>query len=125
MKEFYGKENKINDFEIKIGGARKNKKEAHKKTPLPKMNNPGNFLLIIRNNIWSETNGEELAASGIPQGIAYWREEIQKAIPLHPSNADKLSKINYFNIVSELKEQVNQVNEPEDVESFYLPTLPN
>lgn len=112
-------EKKINDFGMKIGGARKDKKEESKENPLPKMNNPGNFLLISRDNIWPETNGEELVASGVPQGIAYWREQIRKAIPPHPSKADERSMINYFNIVSELKEQVNQVNEPEDVESFY------
>lgn len=112
-------EKKINDFGMKIDGARKNKKEENKETPLPKMSNPENFLLIGRDNIWPETNGEELVASGIPQGIAYWREQIRKAIPPHPSKADERSMINYFNVVSELKEQVNQVNEPEDVESFY------
>lgn len=112
-------EKKINDFGMKIGGARKDKKEESKENPLPKMNNPGNFLLISRDNIWPETNGEELVASGVPQGIAYWREQIRKAIPPHPSKADERSMINYFNIVSELKEQVNQVNEPADVESFY------
>ena len=112
-------EKKINDFGMKIGGARKDKKEESKENPLPKMNNPGNFLLISRDNIWPETNGEELVASGVPQGIAYWREQIRKTIPPHPSKADERSMINYFNIVSELKEQVNQVNKPEDVKSFY------
>ncbi len=112
-------EKKINDFGMKISGARKNKKEENKETPLPKMNNPGNFLLISRDNIWPETNGEELIASGVPQGIAYWREQIRKAIPPYPSNADERSMINYFNVVSELRDQVNQVNEPENVESFY------
>lgn len=110
---------KISDFGIKISGARKNKRSETIENALPKMNNPGNFLLINRDNIWPETNGEELVSSGIPQGIAYWREQIRKTIPPNPVKADERSMINYFNIVSELRDQANQVNAPEDVESFF------
>ena len=73
---------------------------------LLQLNHPGNFLLICRDNIWPETNGEELVTSGILQGVAFWREQIRKAIPPHPENADEVSMVNYFNVISELRDQV-------------------
>lgn len=112
-------ERMIQDFGMEIVGARKNKNKENKEETLPKLNHPGNFLLICRDNIWPETNGEELVASGIPQGVAYWREQIRKAIPPHPENADEVSMVNYFNVISELRDQVNQVNDAARVESFF------
>ncbi len=112
-------EKTIKDFGMKIEGARKNKDKKKQEKIIPELKNPGNFLLICRDNIWPETNGEKLIASGIPQGVAYWREEIRKAIPSHPANADEVSMINYFNTVSELRDQVNQVNGAAGVDSFF------
>ncbi len=112
-------ERTIQDFGIKIEGARKDKKKESKEKNLPKLNHPGNFLLICRDNIWPETKGEELVASGIPQGVAYWREQIRKALPSHPENADELSMVNYFNVISELRDHVSQVNDVAGVESFF------
>ena len=112
-------ERTIQDFGIKIEGARKDKKKESKEETLPILKRPGNFLLICRDNIWPETNGEELVASGIPQGVAYWREQIRKAIPPHPENADEVSMVNYFNVISELRDQVNQVNDAAGVDSFF------
>lgn len=112
-------EKKIQDFGMKIEGSRKDKNKDNKKENLPKLNHPGNFLLICRDNIWPETNGEELVASGIPQGVAFWREQIRKAIPPHPENADELSMVNYFNVISELRDQVSQVNDAAGVDSFF------
>ena len=99
-------ERTIQDFGIKIEGARKDKKKESKEKNLLQLNHPGNFLLICRDNIWPETNGEELVTSGILQGVAFWREQIRKAIPPHPENADEVSIANYFNVISELRDQV-------------------
>ncbi len=112
-------EKTIKDFGMKIEGARKNRDKKKQEKIIPELKNPGNILLICRDNIWPETNGEKLIASGIPQGVAYWREEIRKAIPSHPANADEVSMINYFNTVSELRDQVNQVNDAAGVDSFF------
>lgn len=112
-------ERTIQDFGMKIEGARKNKNKGNKEETLPKLKHPGNFLLICRDNIWPETNGEELVASGIPQGVAFWREQIRKAIPPHPENADEVSMVNYFNVISELRDQVSQVNDAAGVDSFF------
>lgn len=112
-------ERTIQDFGMKIEGARKDKKKERKEENLLQLNHPGNFLLICRDNIWPETNGEELVASGIPQGVAYWREQIRRAIPLHPENADEVSMVNYFNVISELRDRVSQVNDAAGVDSFF------
>lgn len=64
-------EKKIQDFGMKIEGARKEKNKENKEENLSKLKHPRNFLLIYRDNIWPEINGEELVASGIPQGVAF------------------------------------------------------
>ena len=112
-------ERKIKDFGMKIDGARKDKRQKENKIPLPQIKEMANFLLITRDNIWPETNGEELIAAGIPQGVAYWREQIRKAIPPNPKKADERSMINYFNTVWEIRESVEQITEPSEVSSFF------
>ena len=112
-------ERKSKDFGMKIDGARKDKRQKENKIPLPQIKEMANFLLITRDNIWPETNGEELIAAGIPQGVAYWREQIRKAIPPNPKKADERSMINYFNTVWEIRESVEQITEPSEVSSFF------
>lgn len=109
----------IKDFGIKIEGARKDKNKEKQEETIPKLKDPGNFLLICRDNIWPEINGEELIASGIPQGVAYWREQIRKAIPPNPACGDEISMVNYFNVICELRDQVSQINDAAGVDSFF------
>lgn len=110
----------IRDSGAKIGGARKDKGIRKRDDLRPEDTAIAEkFLAANRDSIWPAQDEQGLLASGIPKGVAFWRERIRRSIPFSPGWEDKRAVINYIRVVQELRSLVEQIRDPKGVDAFY------
>lgn len=111
----------IKDFGEKIGGARKDVWKATGITldHLSEMNEMERETHIKKDNIWIRPDWEKVVAEGTPQAVAYWQNEMRKAIPPKPPGVRQGDLENYIDIVSEIRDAVMAVRKPEEIGRFY------
>lgn len=112
---------KINDFGEKIGGARKDlwKSRGLQLGDLSEMTEVEISNHVKKDNIWPRPDWVDLVSKGTPQVIAYWQNEMRKAIPPKPANPTPERIRNYVKIVCEIKDAVMAVTDMEQASKFY------
>lgn len=118
----------IDDFGIKIGGAKKDLWKIHgiQITDIIDMNEAEKIAYIKKDNIWPKPKYETLVKNGLPIRIAYFIKIIRDAIPSKPqihwnANMDEISiaQQNYINFIQRLKNAVMNLTKEEQILSFY------
>lgn len=111
----------IQDFGEKIGGARK---DQWKKTGLTidflaDMTELERETHVTKDNVWPRPNWENVIADGTPQVVAYWQNEMRKAIPPKPYRGLDKNMENYVRVVSSLRDDIMSVRTLDEVKNFY------
>lgn len=111
----------IQDFGEKIGGARKDlwKGRGMVSSDLSDMTDLERENLVKKDNIWLRPDWEKLIKDGTPQVVAYWQNEMRKAIPPRPNKADEYTQQSYITTVCALRDAVMSVKTPEEIDKFY------
>lgn len=111
----------IEDFGQKIGGARKDvwKITGITREHFSEMNDVERASYIKKDNVWIRPDWVKVVAEGTPQAVAYWQNEMRKAIPPRPPEASEEGQRNFVDVVSEIRDAVMAVRSREEVERFY------
>lgn len=105
------------DFGEKIGGARKDfYHRALNIADLNQMNDAEKIKLVKKDNVWPRQDPVKLVDDGLPQEIAYWRNEVRKALPPTAKDCDPE---NYIKVVSEVRDYVEAVTDKNGVSGFF------
>lgn len=112
---------KIDDFGEKIGGARKDmwRGRGLMVSDLAEMNEAEQKSFVKKDNIWPRPDWTQLIIDGTPQAVAYWQNEMRKAIPPKPVYTADNGIEDYVKTVQELKEAVMKVSTVPEIDSFY------
>lgn len=112
---------KINDFGEKIGGARKDlwKHRGLQVSDLSEMTDVEISSYVKKDNVWPRPDWVDLVSNGTPQVVAYWQNEMRKAIPPKPIITSKEGIENYVKTVNGLKDAVMAVKDMQQASDFY------
>lgn len=112
---------KINDFGEKIGGARKDLWKQHgiQLSDLSDMTSVEKDSYIKKDNVWPKPDWIKLVDEGTPQVVAYWQNEMRKAIPPKPPKTTDEGLENYVKVVGEIKDAVMAVKTENEISDFY------
>lgn len=103
----------MRDFGEKIGGARKDfYRIALNVGDLESMNEAERQKFVKKDNIWKKYDEVAQVESGVPQGLAYWKNEIRKSLP---ATAAKCDPAYYVEIIGKIRDLVDGVKKPEDI----------
>lgn len=103
----------MRDFGEKIGGARKDfYRTALNVGDLESMNEAERQKFVKKDNIWKKYDEVAQVESGVPQGLAYWKNEIRKSLP---ATAAKCDPAYYVEIIGNIRDLVDGVKKPEDI----------
>lgn len=109
----------IKDFGQKIGGARKDfYAEALKISDAESMTDVERRKSVKRDNIWPKDDPIELVNAGMPQSVAYWRNEMRLSVLPKPKGYTDAEIEKYINVVSSLRDGVATVKTEKDIENF-------
>lgn len=120
----------IQDFGEKIGGARKDvwADAGVHVDDLVSMTDAERIKYAKKEYIWPRPDFEAEIKNGVSQTVAYWQNEMRKAIPPVPQlktyevndvGAMKIAQENYVDTVTKLKDAVMSVVTKEQMISFY------
>ena len=118
---------KIEDFGKHIGGARKELYGNYvTMDDIGKMNSREKYENVNKNKLWLRDKPEELIKNGMPQAVAYFRNEMRKLFPPSPvlysdyTEERKLEVIEaYAKSCCFFRDKVSAVKTEKDVMSFY------
>lgn len=124
------KNNKIEDFGKKIGGARKDiwAERGLSVDDLSDMNLAEKYKYATKNNVFKKPDFQEMVDNGLPVRVAYFIKTVRDALPPKPvftvneSNDDLLAeeKIKgYVEFICGFKEALLNIHTDEDILSFY------
>lgn len=124
------KNNKIQDFGKKIGGARKDiwAVRGLMVDDLSEMNLAEKYKYATKNNVFKKPDFQEMVDNGLPVRVAYFIKTVRDALPSKPvftqaeANDDALAeeKIKgYVQFISDFKEALMNVHTEDEVLSFY------
>ena len=124
------KNNKIEDFGKKIGGARKDiwAERGLSVDDLSDMNFAEKYKYATKNNVFKKPDFQEMVDNGLPVRVAYFIKTVRDALPPKPvftvneSNDDLLAeeKIKgYVEFICGFKEALLNIHTDEDILSFY------
>lgn len=118
-------EKTIQDFGEKIGGARKDLWAARGLSvdDLVLMNDVEKAAYATKNNVWPKPDWVELVTNGTPAHIAYWQNEMRKALmPKCPNgvNADQ-----YVAFAGAIRDSVMAVKSDEDIWNYLRDHIEN
>ena len=92
----------MRDFGEKIGGARKDfYRTALNVGDLESMNEAERQKFVKKDNIWKKYDEVAQVESGVPQGLAYWKNEIRKSLP---ATAAKCDPAYYVEIIGKIRD---------------------
>jgi len=111
----------IQDFGEKIGGARKDlwKGRGMVTSDLSDMTALERENLVKKDNVWLRPDWEKHIKEGTPQCVAFWQNEMRKAIPPKPQKADEYTQQNYIKTVGAIRDAVMSIKKPDEIDGFY------
>lgn len=117
---------KIIDFGEKIGGARKDYYGASY-DELKGLSAAEKYKSVTKTKLWKKDDAEKLVADGMPQAVAYFRNEMYKAVASKPTffakdNSEelKVARIDaWAKTVCEFRDKVQAVKTEADVKRFF------
>lgn len=107
------KNTKIDDFGVKIGGAKKDLYAYESFTEEEKAK------LIKRDAIWKKPDYAALIKAGLDDGVAYYQDIVRKSISPKPDRIDNAVIKDYIDTVTEIRDEVMALKTKEDVENYF------
>lgn len=113
--------NRIADFGEKIGGARKDL-WAHRGLgieDLTGMTDKERKKYTVKEFVWPRPDWSTLISEGTPQVVAYWQNELRKALKSRPVTSSKEEEERYISFAGTLRDAVMDIKTEEGVQNFF------
>lgn len=113
--------NRIADFGEKIGGARKDL-WAHRGLgieDLTGMTDKERKKYTVKEFVWPRPDWSTLISEGTPQVVAYWQNEMRKALKSRPVTSSKEEEERYISFAGTLRDAVMDIKTEEGVQNFF------
>lgn len=113
--------NRIADFGEKIGGARKDL-WAHRGLgieDLTGMTDKERKKYTVKEFVWPRPDWSTLILRGTPQVVAYWQNEMRKALKSRPVSSSKEEEERYISFAGTLRDAVMDIKTEEGVQNFF------
>lgn len=113
--------NRIADFGEKIGGARKDL-WAHRGLgieDLTGMTDKERKKYTVKEFVWPRPDWSTLISEGMPQVVAYWQNEMRKALKSRPVTSSKEEEERYISFAGTLRDAVMDIKTEEGIQNFF------
>lgn len=113
--------NKITDFGEKIGGARKDL-WAYRGLgikDLTGMTDKERKKYTVKEFVWPRPDWSTLISEGTPQVVAYWQNEMRKALKSRPVTSSKEEEERYISFAGTLRDAVMAIETEDGIQSFF------
>lgn len=111
----------LNDFGEKIGGARKDVWQGRglSTSDLLEMSDVERESFVKKENVWPKPDWVKEVEAGKSQALAFWQNEMRKAIPPLPPGKSKVDQDRYVKVVGTLRDAVMAIQDPYEIDLFY------
>lgn len=104
---------KLEDFGVKIGGARKDLYNFKEFTDEERLK------FVKRDAIWKKPDYEKLIEDGLDDGVAYYMDLVRKGVSSKPYSLTDENIENYINTVTSIRDLVMALKTPDDIDVFF------
>lgn len=104
---------KINDFGVKIGGAKKDLYAYESFTDEEKAK------LIKKDMIWKKPDYTALIKDGLDDGVAYYMSIVRNSLSVKPSSISNEAIKNYIDTITEIRNEVMALKTKDDVDNYF------